>query len=56
MQQSAMAALNNVLGSEQDQQYALVDDTNGNPPPAPDDPEAMVQAAFAARPDLAVAQ
>jgi outer membrane protein len=51
--QSAMAALNNVLGSEQDQQYTLVDETNGNPPPAPDNPEAMVNAAFAARPDLA---
>ncbi|MGA2205880.1 MAG: TolC family protein [Terracidiphilus sp.] len=51
--QSAMAALNNVLGSEQDEQYSLVDETNGNPPPAPDDPEAMVQAALTARPDLA---
>jgi outer membrane protein len=51
--QSAMAALNNVLGSEQDEQYSLVDETSGNPPPAPDDPEAMVQAAFTARPDLA---
>jgi outer membrane protein len=50
--QAAMAALNNVLGSEQDQQYALVDETNGNPPPAPDDPEALVHAAFTARPDL----
>ena len=52
-EQAAMAALNNVLGSEQDQQYSLVDETNGNPPPAPDAPEAMVQAAFSARPDLA---
>ncbi len=51
--QGAMATLNNVLGSEQDLQYSLVDETNGNPPPAPDDPEAMVQAALAARPDLA---
>ena len=51
--QAAMAALNNVLGSEQDQQYSLVDETNGNPPPAPDAPETMVQAAFTARPDLA---
>ena len=41
--QAAMAALNDVLGSEQDQQYSLVDETNGNPPPAPDDPEALVQ-------------
>ncbi|MGA9063049.1 MAG: TolC family protein [Terracidiphilus sp.] len=52
-QQAAMAALNDVLGSEQDQQYSLVDETNGNPPPAPDDPESMVKAAFTARPDLA---
>jgi outer membrane protein len=54
-EQSAMAALNNVLGSDQDQQYALVDDTSGNPPLVPDNPEAMVQSAFAARPDLAAA-
>lgn len=52
-EEAAMASLNNVLGSDQDQQYTLVDETNGNPPLAPDDPEAMVQAAFAARPDLA---
>jgi outer membrane protein len=51
-EQVTMAALNNVLGSEQNQQYALVDETNSNPPPAPDDPEAMVQAAMNARPDL----
>jgi outer membrane protein len=51
--QSAMATLNDVLGSEQDQQYALVDETNGNPLPAPSDPEALVNAAFSARPDLA---
>jgi len=52
-EQAAMAALNDVLGSDQNQQYALLDETNGNPAPAPDDPEAMVLAAFAARPDLA---
>jgi len=51
--QAAMAALNDVLGSEQDQQYALADETNNNPPPAPDDPETLVTAAFTARPDLA---
>ncbi|HTW78421.1 MAG TPA: TolC family protein [Terracidiphilus sp.] len=51
--QSAMASLNTVLGSEQDQQYTLVDETNGNPPPAPDDGEALVQTAFKQRPDLA---
>ncbi len=52
-QQAAMAALNNVLGSEQNQQYSLVDKTNGNPPPAPEDAESVIQAAFTARPDLA---
>jgi outer membrane protein len=52
-EQASMAALNNVLGSDQDQQYALVDETSGTPPPVPDHPESMVQAAFAARPDLA---
>ncbi len=52
-EQASMAALNNVLGSEQDQQYVLVDETGGNPQPAPDDPEALVQAAFRQRPDLA---
>lgn len=51
--QAAMAALNDVLGSDQDVQYALVDETNTNPPPSPDDPEALVAAAFTARPDLA---
>ena len=49
-EQASMAALNNVLGSEQDQQYALVDETNGNPPPAPDNADAMVQAAFTGAP------
>jgi outer membrane protein len=52
-EQSSMAAFNNVLGSEQDQQYVLVDETNGNLPPAPDNPDAMVRAAFTGRPDLA---
>jgi outer membrane protein len=51
--QAAMATLNNVLGSEQDWQYTLVDETNGNPAPAPDDAEALVQSAFQTRPDLA---
>ncbi len=51
--QAAMDTLNDVLGSEQDQQYTLVDETNGNPPAAPSDPEALVKAAFSARPDLA---
>ena len=52
-EQASMAALNNVLGSEQDQQYVLVDETGGNPAPAPDDTESLVQAAFKQRPDLA---
>ena len=52
-EEAAMAALNNVLGSDQDQHYVLVDETTSSPPPAPDDPEAMVNAAFTARPDLA---
>ncbi len=51
--QAAMAALNDMLGNEQDQPYTLVDETNPNPPPAPNDPEALVNAAFGARPDLA---
>ena len=51
--QAAMATLNDMLGNEQDQQYTLVDETNPNPPPAPSDPEALVNAAFGARPDLA---
>jgi outer membrane protein len=52
-QQSAMTELDDVLGLETDPQYTLVDETNGNLPPAPDDAEAQVKAAMAARPDLA---
>jgi outer membrane protein len=52
-EQASMAALNNVLGSDQNQQYSLVDETNGIPPPVPEDAEALVRAAFTARPDLA---
>ncbi len=51
--QQAMASLNNVLGSEQNQQYTLVDDTPANPEPAPSDAEPLVQTAFNQRPDLA---
>ena len=51
--QAAMASLNNVLGSDQDRQYTLVDETHGAPAPAPDDAEALVRAAFTGRPDLA---
>ncbi len=52
-QQTAIAALNNVLGSDQDTPYRLVDESGGNPAPVPDNAETLVQAAFAARPDLA---
>jgi outer membrane protein len=52
-EQAAMAALDDVLGLETDQQYKLVDDTSGNPPAAPEDAETLVKSALAARPDLA---
>jgi outer membrane protein len=52
-EQSAMAVLNAVLGSDQDQQYTLVDETKSAPQPAPTDAEALVQTAFQQRPDLA---
>jgi outer membrane protein len=52
-EQVAMAALNNVLGSDQDQQYTLVDETGGSLPPAPTDAEPLIDAAFRQRPDLA---
>jgi len=51
--QDAMANLNALLGSESNQQYSLVDETPTNAPPAPDNAETLVQAAFNARPDLA---
>lgn len=49
----AMASLNTVLGSEQDVQYNLVDETSPNPQPPPEDAEALLKTAFGARPDLA---
>jgi len=49
----AMASLNTVLGSEQDEQYTLVDETTASPDPAPQDAEALLQTALTARPDLA---
>ena len=52
-EQNAMASLNEVMGSEQNQQYALVDETSDNPKPPPPDPDALVQSAFTSRPDLA---
>jgi len=51
--QTAMAELNNVLGNETDQQFTLVDETTGAPQPPPQDADAMLQTAFASRPDLA---
>jgi outer membrane protein len=51
--QDAMASLNAVLGSETNQTYTLVDETNNNPEPAPQDAEVIVQTAFGHRPDLA---
>jgi outer membrane protein len=51
--QSAMASLSDLLGSEKDEQYQLVDETTPNPEPAPTDAETEVQLAFRARPDLA---
>ncbi len=50
--QTAMASLNTVLGSEKDDQYALVDETTANPESAPQEAEPLVQTAFGARPDL----
>jgi outer membrane protein len=51
--QDDMAALNDVLGSEKDQQYILVDQTPANPPPPPQNAAPLVSEAFTARPDLA---
>jgi outer membrane protein len=52
-EQVAMAALSDVLGSESDKPYTLVDETGGAPPPAPDDADGLLQSAFGQRPDLA---
>jgi outer membrane protein len=52
-EQVAMAALNDVLGSDADRQYTLVDDTSGDLPPAPGNADALLQSAFGQRPDLA---
>ena len=53
--QTAMAVLNTVLGSEQDRQYRLVDQTPASQPSPPQAPEPLVKEALAARPDLAAA-
>ena len=52
-EESAMAVLNDVLGSDQDTRYRLVDETGGNLPPAPGNADALIQTAFRQRPDLA---
>ena len=51
--QTAMAALNAILGSEDNEQYDLVDETPTDPVPPPADTEDLVQLALRARPDLA---
>ncbi|MGB7546661.1 MAG: TolC family protein [Terracidiphilus sp.] len=51
--QSAMASLNALLGSENDDRYLLSDETPRDPEVAPDHAENMVQVAFSSRPDLA---
>jgi outer membrane protein len=48
-----MANLNALLGSEQDEQYNLVDQTPSETQPAPENIEPLVQMAFSSRPDLA---
>lgn len=53
--ETTMAALDTVLGFEQDKQYALVDETPADPAPPPEKAEPLVQQAFTARPDLAAA-
>ncbi|MFP5237760.1 MAG: TolC family protein [Acidobacteriota bacterium] len=51
--EDALASLNAILGSEQDTDYQLVDQTPENPTAAPADAEAEVKLAFRDRPDLA---
>jgi outer membrane protein len=48
----AMASLNTVLGSEQNVQYTLIDETAANPESPPQDADALLQGAYGARPDL----
>jgi len=55
-EQDSMANLNALLGSEQDEQFNLVDQTPAPAEPAPGNIEPLVQAAFTARPDLAALQ
>lgn len=51
--ETALANLNDLLGSEKDTDYQLVDETTDNPQAAPTDAETEVQLAFRDRPDLA---
>lgn len=51
--QVAIASLNAILGSENDDQYNLVDETPANPQPTITSTEDLVQLAFRSRPDLA---
>jgi outer membrane protein len=55
-QATAMANLNAILGSENNQQYDLVDETPASLQAAPTNGEDLVQLAFRARPDLAALQ
>jgi outer membrane protein len=55
-QATAMANLNAILGSENNEQYDLVDETPATPQAAPTSGEDLVQLAFRARPDLAALQ
>jgi outer membrane protein len=48
-----MAKLNALLGSEDNQQYSLFDETPKDAQPAPADIESLVKSAFSSRPDLA---
>jgi outer membrane protein len=52
-EQNSMASLNDVMGSEQSQQYTLVDETKENPEPPPQYSDPLLQSAFAGRPELA---
>ncbi len=52
-EQNAMATLNDVMGSEQNQQYSLVDETPLEPAAAPQNADSLLLSAFAGRPDLA---
>ena len=53
---TAIANLNAILGSENDDEYDLVDETPANPQSAPTDAENLVQVALRARPDLVALQ